>query len=131
VDGTGLRQALVQHFNEEELRTLCFDLGVDYDSLSGKGKEAKARELVSRLERRGELDKLIAACHHRRPNAHWAKEVPAGATSRLLMSTVGRLEVRMDRMESDMDRLRVISTATLTAVILSIGGAIVALFIGG
>jgi len=35
-----------QHFDAEELRTLCADLCVDYDNLQGEGKAAKARELV-------------------------------------------------------------------------------------
>ena len=36
-----LRQILVSSFDEEETRTLCYDLDVDYDSLPGRGKEAK------------------------------------------------------------------------------------------
>jgi hypothetical protein len=45
-----LRQNLVEHFDLEELRALCFDLRLDYDELRGEGQEAKARELVSYLE---------------------------------------------------------------------------------
>ena len=40
-----LRQNLVGYYNLEELHTLCFHLGVDYDGLGGEGKESKAREL--------------------------------------------------------------------------------------
>lgn len=126
MDSVRLRQVLTEYFSEEELKTLCFDLGIDYDDLSGEGKTAKARELVSRLERRGEVGNLVAACYHRRPNAYWANEVPKGATNRLLMSQVGRLEIRMDRMEDEINQLRIITTATLTAVLLSIGGVIFA-----
>jgi hypothetical protein len=50
-----LRQALIEYFDESELRTLCFDLGVDYDGLSGIGKADKARELVGHFWRRGHL----------------------------------------------------------------------------
>jgi len=56
-----LREAIVQRFGLEELRTLCQDVGVDYDDLPGEGKTAKARELVARLERRGELERLVVA----------------------------------------------------------------------
>ncbi len=121
-DGTLLRQALVRDFGIEELRTLCYDLGVDYDDLPGEGKEAKARELVASLERRGETDSLIAACSWRRPNSFWVSQTTTGATNRLLMTTVGRMEVRMNHMEGDIARLKTISTATLTAVIMLIGG---------
>jgi hypothetical protein len=37
-----LHPLLVEHFNQEELRTLCFDLGVRYDDLGGEGVAAKA-----------------------------------------------------------------------------------------
>jgi hypothetical protein len=44
---SNLREMLVARFNEEELRDLCFDLSVDYESLVGQGKAGKARELIS------------------------------------------------------------------------------------
>ena len=37
---------LCDRFSEEELRTLCFFLEVDYNSLPADGKAGKARELV-------------------------------------------------------------------------------------
>jgi predicted ATP-dependent serine protease len=37
-DLSRLRQTLVDRFNEEELRTLCFDMALDYDMLPGNGK---------------------------------------------------------------------------------------------
>ena len=45
IDTSQLRQTLSSRFNESELRTLCFDLKVDYDDLPGKAKSDKAREL--------------------------------------------------------------------------------------
>ena len=57
-----LRQTLTDHFDEGELRTLCFDLRIDYASLPGEGKADKARELVAYCERHGrivELDEQI------------------------------------------------------------------------
>ena len=47
-----LRRNVAEHFNESELRTLCFDLEVDYDELAGRAKSEKAAELVAHLERR-------------------------------------------------------------------------------
>jgi len=44
---TELHRLLVRHFDLEELRTLAFDLGVDFDDLRGEGKSAKARELIT------------------------------------------------------------------------------------
>jgi hypothetical protein len=66
-----LRRKIVEHFNDEELRTLCFDIGADYESLPAQGKEGKARELIAFQQRLGRLADLIAACHAARPNVHW------------------------------------------------------------
>jgi len=70
-ESTWLRKRLIQYFDEEELRTLCSDLRVDYDSLQGKGKEAKARELVAYLGRRGRIHALIEMCIRLRPHVDW------------------------------------------------------------
>ena len=63
-----LRRILSSLFDEEELRDLCFDLDVDYDSLRGEGKAAQARELVALAERRGHLAELEAAIRRERPS---------------------------------------------------------------
>jgi CheY-like chemotaxis protein len=68
---TALRLILILHFDLEELRTLCFDLRVDFDGLRGEGKLAKARELIQYLQRRGQLDRLIAELKTSRPNIAW------------------------------------------------------------
>jgi len=68
---TQLRQVIEQSFDEEELRTLCFDLNVDYDTLPGRGKAAKARELISYFLRREQVQKLAACIQQQRPNASW------------------------------------------------------------
>ena len=58
-DLVALRKRIVTNYNLEEIRTLCSDIGVDYDDLGGEGKEAKARELVAYLKRRNKLDDLL------------------------------------------------------------------------
>ncbi|MGD9099713.1 MAG: hypothetical protein PVF45_04480 [Anaerolineae bacterium] len=68
---TQLRQSLTTHFDVEELRTLCYDLGVDYDDLRGEGRTNKARDLVTYMERRGRLSELIETCSRRRPHVSW------------------------------------------------------------
>ena len=37
-------------FNDEELRGLCHDLGIDYESLGGWGKAANVREGVGDID---------------------------------------------------------------------------------
>jgi len=70
-----LRQQIIEHFDGEEIKTLCFDMGVDYDTLRGEGKEAKVRELVAFLERRGLVLELAKKCSELRPKVAWV-EVP-------------------------------------------------------
>ncbi len=65
---TRLRQILVDHFDEEELKTLCFDLKIDYESLTGKGKAGKARDLVSYCKRYGRITDLEARVRKLRPH---------------------------------------------------------------
>jgi tetratricopeptide (TPR) repeat protein len=66
-----LRQILTDRFDEEELRTLCFDLGVDYDNLPGRGKAAKARELAAYFERRKQIPECVEVGKQLRPDILW------------------------------------------------------------
>jgi hypothetical protein len=43
---TRLRHILYERFSESDLRTLCFDLGLEYNGLPGDGTANKARELT-------------------------------------------------------------------------------------
>ena len=71
LDTTQLRQMIVDHFNKGELRSLCFDLGIDYEDLAGSGKVDKARELIEYCERHGRAAELISACRRLRPHLTW------------------------------------------------------------
>lgn len=64
-----VRSILEQYFDLEELKTLSQDLGVDFGSLPGESKSAKARELVASLQRRGRLNDLTAAYQRYRPHS--------------------------------------------------------------
>jgi tetratricopeptide (TPR) repeat protein len=71
-DGTDLvrlRQTLTGLFDDGELRTLCFDLGIDYQSLPGEGKADKARELVAYCDRHGRIAELEDQVRQLRSNA--------------------------------------------------------------
>ncbi|HEX6385577.1 MAG TPA: effector-associated domain EAD1-containing protein [Anaerolineae bacterium] len=68
---TQLRNILAEHFDEEDLRTLCFDLGVRYDDLGGRSNASNARELVDFMERNGRLAELVTEGRKQRPKAPW------------------------------------------------------------
>ncbi len=74
---SAIHQLLLAHFSEEELKTLCLGLGVDYDDLPTNGRMNKARELVTHLERRDRLEALRVAVVNARPNAIWPNTVAA------------------------------------------------------
>lgn len=71
VSRSQLLQNLGEAFDGEELKTLCFDLKVDYDDLAGAGKRDKARELVGYMERRGRLPELVVFADKKRPHMNW------------------------------------------------------------
>ncbi len=68
------RRILFDHFDESELRTLCLDLGINYDGLPGSGTQAKSRELVAYCARQGLLAQLVDRCLALRPHADWWDE---------------------------------------------------------
>jgi Effector-associated domain 7 len=71
VDVAKLRQLLNEHFNDSELQDLCFDIGIDYESLPGPGKSDKARGLVAHARRHGQTTKLLIKCRESRPDVDW------------------------------------------------------------
>lgn len=54
-----------------ELHNLCFELDINYESLSGDTIEEKARELVEYCYRRGHLIDLVERCQELRPQVEW------------------------------------------------------------
>jgi hypothetical protein len=73
------RRKLVAAFDEDELRTLCFDIGIDFEMLPGAHKGVKVIELISYCLRRGRLFDLLAYCAEVRPNL-FTKPDPANFT---------------------------------------------------
>lgn len=70
-DRKKLRQQIIELFSEGELKTLCFDLAVDYDMLEGGEKTAKVVALIAHLEKRGRLPALLAWLAEERPHTAW------------------------------------------------------------
>ncbi len=66
-----LFQKVDRHFNDSELRDLCFQLEVAYEDLAKPGKRDKVRELVTLLDRHGRLPDLTALTTQLRPKIKW------------------------------------------------------------
>lgn len=62
-----LRRALDDGYNSDELRDLCFELGIDYEDLPGETQSAKARELVLYAKRHNLTAQLVALVMAARP----------------------------------------------------------------
>ncbi len=63
-----LRRALDDGYNTDELRDLCFELGIDYEDLPGETQSAKARELVLFAKRHNLTAQLVAVVMAARPH---------------------------------------------------------------
>jgi tetratricopeptide (TPR) repeat protein len=75
-----LLRNLEEYFDEEELRSLAFDLDVKYGSLPAQGTAGKARELIAALGRTGRLHELVERGRHFRPNAPWGDAAEVAGT---------------------------------------------------
>lgn len=70
-----LRDGIIESFSLDELDSLCFDLGVRYESLSGDTIDKKAKELVAYCQRRQRLHDLVFRLQQLRPARMWGVPV--------------------------------------------------------
>jgi internalin A len=66
-----LRRVFTERFDESELQTLCFDLGVEYEGLRGERYVDRVRELLTYLGRRRRLPELVQHGKQARPDIDW------------------------------------------------------------
>jgi hypothetical protein len=65
------RDGLNNCFNLEELKTLCFDLQVNYENIAGDTIDIKAKSIIEYFFRQGRLADLADYCASQRPNYDW------------------------------------------------------------
>ena len=66
-----LRMLLMESCGDDDLRVLCFDLGVDYDDVPGTVRSTKVVELLTYLDRRHRLPDLLQVGRDQRPDIAW------------------------------------------------------------
>lgn len=66
-----LHELLVAHFNESELRTLCFHLGISYEDLDGSNRGGKIIALIEYGERHRGIDALLRVGRTVRADVPW------------------------------------------------------------
>lgn len=69
-----------QSFNESEIQEVSFELSIDYESLSGKNKDDKARELIRFCQRKNCQAELKNIVVKKRPHISWP-EIPQSSSS--------------------------------------------------
>ena len=62
---------MLRSFSLDELRTLCFEIRVNYDILGGEGLGGKSRELIIWMAQNGRLPRLQNAVEEKRPHIDW------------------------------------------------------------
>lgn len=133
-----LRQNIGDLFDENELRDLCFDLGVKYDDLPAQGTRGKARELVALCERKGQIPKLVKRCRELRPNVEWESEDTgpispppqpdsgsAAPVSNPPQPASGKPPVPHPR-----PGCKIETTVTIISAVLAFAGAVIAVYLG-
>ena len=66
-----LHALMIQFFNVEDVRTLCFNLDVSYDAIPGEALDGKVRELILYLQRKNQLPELMESLKLERPLVNW------------------------------------------------------------
>lgn len=73
VDLAGLQRRLARHFSLEEMEELVLRLALEGEEIwpGAATRQARARELVKFMERRGRLEELVALCRELRKSVRW------------------------------------------------------------
>jgi len=79
IDRVGLRRVIDVAFNLDELKSICFELGIDHEELAGSTKSAKIQELIGFCERRGRFSDLVRQVRTLRP--HMEAQIVARCSS--------------------------------------------------
>ena len=107
------RQQLQDRLSLSELKTLCFDLQIDYETLSGHDNKVDlARHLLTTSERRDQLAQLHTYCQKQYPDITWVNPqppltpAPSHPTSRLPNPFITRGRLNQPEAFFGRDRLR-------------------------
>jgi hypothetical protein len=70
-----LYRELKECVNQGELRTLCFEMGVEYEDLEGETRSERVLGLVDKMNRIGRLADLLKKCREHYPRINWEETV--------------------------------------------------------
>jgi hypothetical protein len=70
-EGVKAKEFLLQHFSDDDLNELCFDMSLDYESIAGSEKRSKVVNLIKYCRDRGMSRRLMANARKLRPQTPW------------------------------------------------------------
>jgi hypothetical protein len=114
-----LRNLLAEWFNLEELKGLCFDLGIRYEEIPGEAKSTRAMELVEYCYRHGRLTRLVTTCKQLRPHLPWPELSP-----QIIQSELNQSEEEVERLQQQWTKRRNIILVVAAVVVLVVGLAL-------
>lgn len=122
-----LREFIQNSFSLNELRDLCFDLGIEIENLpSIETPQAKSRELLLLLGQQGKLDKLWILLRQLRPKAKFPdgfeqKETYLAKLYDCLESFAAKEKPTNVRLLEQLNNRQTIAFALLTVAVLAVG----------
>jgi hypothetical protein len=66
-----LHQLIHDNFDAEDLRQLCFEIGIAYDDLGGRGHNDRVRELILLVVNNDSAGRLLEKLRELRPLTEW------------------------------------------------------------
>lgn len=102
-----LRSLMSKYFSKGEVRTLAFDLGIDYDELAGETKSEKIVSLVQYAQTHNKLEALLNQCKKLRDFVKWPDlyntTAVAAAPSTANIDIYSRLEIGLHRLGNSLN----------------------------
>ncbi len=74
IDKQELERLISTHFNLSELRTLMFELGINFEDIEGDSISSKSVELMRYVRRNNKIPSLLEKLKSVRPNVQWPGE---------------------------------------------------------
>ena len=103
------RQNLIKAFSNEELQTVCFDLGLDPETLPGhdEGKARWAENILRYFELAGRVPDLARELQKQRPNLNWGAGWPAAQP--ITPPTPDPLQALINEIENKRRTIRIVN----------------------
>jgi hypothetical protein len=63
---------MLEYLSRSEIKTIAFDMQIDYDRLAGENLDEKVVSLILASQRQNQVAELVALCRHTNDSIGWA-----------------------------------------------------------